>query len=146
MSALITIIHVIVCLILIIAVLMQSGKAADLAGAFGGGGSATAVGARGQASIMAKITEVCAILFMFTSLGLWVLSGMTSSSAVKGKAAPAKDAAATTETKKDPAQTAPTTTAPGAASEKDKQSEAKQPEKKAPDAAPQKAAVPEAKK
>ncbi|MCX6563382.1 MAG: preprotein translocase subunit SecG [Candidatus Aminicenantes bacterium] len=141
MSALITIIHVIICLILIIAVLMQSGKAADLAGAFGGGGSATAVGARGQASIMAKVTEVCAILFMFTSLGLWVLSGKESSSAVKGTAAvPAKDAAATTETKKEPTPTAPT------ADKVKKQPETKPVEKKAPDAAPRKAAAPETKK
>ena len=144
MSALITIIHVIICLILIIAVLMQSGKAADLAGAFGGGGSATAVGARGQASIMAKVTEICAILFMFTSLGLWVLSGKGSSSAVKGTAAvPAKDTAATAETKKEPAPT----TAPAAAADKEKkQPETKPAEKKAPDAAPQKAAAPETKK
>lgn len=143
MSALITIIHVIICLILIIAVLMQSGKAADLAGAFGGVGSATAVGARGQASIMAKVTEICAILFMFTSLGLWVLSGRESSSAVKGTAAaPAKDTAASAETKKEPAKTAPTT----AADKDKKQPETKQPEKKAPDTAPQKAAAPETKK
>ena len=47
MSALITIIHVVICLILIIAVLLQSGKAADLAGAFGGAGSQTAFGPRG---------------------------------------------------------------------------------------------------
>jgi preprotein translocase subunit SecG len=144
-SALITIIHIVVCLILIIAVLMQSGKAADLAGAFGGVGSATAVGARGQASIMAKITEVCAILFMFTSLGLYVLSGKASSSAVKGQAAPAKDTAATAETKKEPAKPA-TTTAPAAADKEKKQPAAKQPEKKAPDAAAQKAPAPEAKK
>jgi len=143
-SALITIIHVIICLILIIAVLMQSGKAADLAGAFGGGGSATAVGSRGQASIMAKVTEICAILFMFTSLGLWVLSGKGSSSAVKGAPAPAKDAATTAETKKEPAPTAPTAAA--AADKEKKQPETKPTEKKAPAAAPQKAAVPEAKK
>jgi preprotein translocase subunit SecG len=146
-SALITIIHVIICLILIIAVLMQSGKAADLAGAFGGGGSATAVGARGQASIMAKVTEICAILFMFTSLGLWVLSGKGSSSAVKGTAAvPAKDAAATAETKKEPAPTAPTTVPAAAADKAKKKPETKPAEKKAPDAAPRKAAAPETKK
>ena len=145
MSALITIIHVVICLILIIAVLMQSGKAADLAGAFGGVGSATAVGARGQASIMAKITEVCAILFMFTSLGLWVLSGKSSSSAVKGQEVPVKDAAATTETKKEPAKSE-TTTAPAAAAKDKQQTEAKQPEKKAPDAPAQKAPAPETKK
>lgn len=145
MSALITIIHVVICLVLIVAVLMQSGKAADLAGAFGGAGSATAVGARGQASIMAKITEVCAILFMFTSLGLWVLSGKSASSAVKDQAAPAKDTAATTETKKEPSPAAPTT-APAAAGEEKKQPEAKAADKKAPETPAQKAPAPEAQK
>ena len=50
MIILLTIIHVIVCLFLIIVVLLQSGKAADLAGAFGGMGSQTAFGPRGTAS------------------------------------------------------------------------------------------------
>ena len=145
MSALITIIHVVICLILIIAVLMQSGKAADLAGAFGGAGSATAVGARGQASIMAKITEVCAILFMFTSLGLWVLSGKSAASAVKDQAAPAKPAATAAETKKEPNPAAPTAV-PAAAGEEKKQPEAKPADKKASETPTQKAAAPEANK
>ena len=123
MSALVTIIHVVVCLILIIAVLLQSGKAADLAGAFGGAGSQTAFGPRGSASVLAKVTEISAILFMVTSLGLWVLSGKDTSSAVSGeKAAPVKPAAAQTETKKD--------ANPAAAEAKDK----KQPEAKPADA------------
>jgi preprotein translocase subunit SecG len=122
-SALVTIIHVVVCLILIIAVLLQSGKAADLAGAFGGAGSQTAFGPRGSASVLAKVTEISAILFMVTSLGLWVLSGKDTSSAVSGeKAAPVKPAAAQTETKKD--------ANPAAAEAKDK----KQPEAKPADA------------
>ena len=74
MIALLTILHVIICLILIAAVLLQSGKAADLAGAFGGGGSATAFGPRGTASIMTKVTTISAILFMVTSIGLWLMS------------------------------------------------------------------------
>ncbi|TFG56301.1 MAG: preprotein translocase subunit SecG, partial [Candidatus Aminicenantes bacterium] len=54
MSAIIIVLHIIVCLILIFAVLLQSGKAADLAGAFGGGGSQTAFGGRGSASLLSK--------------------------------------------------------------------------------------------
>lgn len=96
MSALIIILHVIVCLILIFAVLLQSGKAADLAGAFGGGGSQTAFGARGSASLLSKITTASAILFMITSLGLWIVSGREGSSVVGGEKTPATPPAATT--------------------------------------------------
>jgi len=87
-SALIIIVHIIVCLILIFAVLLQSGKAADLAGAFGGGGSQTAFGARGTASLLSKVTTASAVLFMLTSLGLWILSGREGSSVVGGEKAP----------------------------------------------------------
>jgi preprotein translocase subunit SecG len=138
-SALVTIIHVVVCLVLIIAVLLQSGKAADLAGAFGGAGSQTAFGPRGGASLMAKMTEISAILFMITSLGLWVLSGKDTSSAVSGeKPAPPKPAAAQTETKKD-ANPTPSQSAPAAAEAKDKkqpQAKPADPKAKAPDAKP----------
>jgi preprotein translocase subunit SecG len=91
-SALIIVLHIIVCLILIFAVLLQSGKAADLAGAFGGGGSQTAFGGRGSASLLSKLTTAAAILFMLTSLGLWILSGKQGSSVVGGEKAPAKTA------------------------------------------------------
>jgi len=93
-SALITIIHVLICLILIVAVLLQSGKAADLAGAFGGVGSQTAFGPRGTATILSKVTTISAILFMVTSLGLWMLSFKGERSVVKGE--PAAKAAQTT--------------------------------------------------
>jgi preprotein translocase subunit SecG len=92
-SALIIILHVIVCLILIFAILLQSGKAADLAGAFGGGGSQTAFGGRGSTSLLSKITTASAIIFMLTSLGLWILSGRGVSSVVGGQKAPAETTA-----------------------------------------------------
>jgi preprotein translocase subunit SecG len=107
-SALLTLVHVIVCLILVVAVLLQSGKAADLAGAFGGVGSQTAFGPRGTATLFSKMTTICAVLFMFTSLGLWILSSSSESkSALRGeKAAPVKQespaAATTTESQKNP--------------------------------------------
>ena len=66
-------IHVIVCLILIGVVLLQQGKSADLAGAFGGQGSQTAFGPRGAANLLTKVTTWAAIVFMFTSIGLTVL-------------------------------------------------------------------------
>jgi preprotein translocase subunit SecG len=67
-------VHVVVCLFLIIVVLLQSGKAADLAGAFGGMGSQTAFGPRGSATLLSKATTVSAILFMVTSLSLSILA------------------------------------------------------------------------
>jgi len=67
-------VHVIVCFFLIIVVLLQSGKAADLAGAFGGMGSQTAFGPRGSATLLSKATTISAILFMVTSLGLSILA------------------------------------------------------------------------
>ncbi len=66
-------IHVIVCIVLIGVVLLQQGKSADLAGAFGGQGSQTAFGPRGAANLLTKVTTWAAILFMFTSIGLTVL-------------------------------------------------------------------------
>jgi preprotein translocase subunit SecG len=74
MYILLWIIHVMVCLFLIIVVLLQSGKAADLAGAFGGAGSQTAFGPRGSATLLSKATTISAILFMFTSLSLSILA------------------------------------------------------------------------
>ena len=71
---LLTIVHVIVCLFLIAVVLLQSGKAADLAGAFGGMGSQTTFGPRGSATLLSRATTVSAILFMFTSISLSIVA------------------------------------------------------------------------
>jgi len=73
-ATLLIIVHVIVCLFLIIVVLLQSGKAADLAGAFGGMGSQTAFGPRGSATLLSKATTVSAIIFMLTSISLSVVA------------------------------------------------------------------------
>ena len=61
---------VINCMVLIVVVLLQSGKAADLAGAFGGAGSQTAFGPRGAANVLSKATTWCAIMFMVCALAL----------------------------------------------------------------------------
>jgi preprotein translocase subunit SecG len=74
MTILLTIIHVIVCFFLVVVVLLQSGKAADLAGAFGGMGSQTAFGPRGSATVLSKATTIAAALFMVTSLSLDILA------------------------------------------------------------------------
>ncbi len=73
MITFLTILHVVVCLFLIIVVLLQSGKAADLAGAFGGMGSQTAFGPRGAATILSKATTTSAVIFMVTSILLGAL-------------------------------------------------------------------------
>jgi preprotein translocase subunit SecG len=67
---LLTTLHVLLCFMLIIVVLLQSGKAADLAGAFGGAGSQTAFGPRGAATFLSQATTWCAIMFMLTSMTL----------------------------------------------------------------------------
>jgi preprotein translocase subunit SecG len=58
------------CLFLIIVVLLQSGKAADIAGAFGGAGSQTALGPRGAATVLSRATTWCAVMFMVCALAL----------------------------------------------------------------------------
>lgn len=102
MIILFTILHVLVCLFLIVVVLLQSGKAADLAGAFGGMGSQTAFGPRGSATILSKATTISAALFMITSLSLAILhtrEGRTSGSVLDkapvSQPAPAKPVTAT---------------------------------------------------
>jgi preprotein translocase subunit SecG len=64
--------HVLVCFVLIVVIMLQSGSAADLAGAFGGAGSQTAFGPRGAATFLSRATTWCAIVFMMTSLTLSV--------------------------------------------------------------------------
>lgn len=73
MFYLILVLHIIVCIVLCIVVLLQQGKSADLAGAFGGQGSQTAFGPRGAANLLTRLTTWCAIIFMFTSIGLTIL-------------------------------------------------------------------------
>ena len=69
-----TILHVLVAFVLIMVVLLQTGKRADLAGAFGGGGSQTAFGARGAATVLSRLTTWSAGIFMVTSLTLALMS------------------------------------------------------------------------
>jgi len=96
------VVHIIVCIFLVLVVLLQSGKGADLAGAFGGGATQTAFGSRGPASFLTRMTTVVAIVFMFTSIGLSMMgerrseedksiletSGRTSAPAEERKAEP----------------------------------------------------------
>ena len=62
------VLHVIVCSVLIFVVLLQQGRSADLAGAFGGQGSQTAFGPRAAANVLTRVTTWSAIIFMLTSI------------------------------------------------------------------------------
>jgi preprotein translocase subunit SecG len=95
MLILLVIVHVIVCLFLVGVVLLQQGKSADLAGAFGGQGSQTAFGPRGAANLLTRLTTWSAIIFMLTSIGLTIALSHTSTnrsvlSGVPTQSAPAK--------------------------------------------------------
>lgn len=95
--------HIVVCGLLIVVIMLQSGEAADLAGAFGGAGSQTAFGPRGAATFLSKATTWCAIMFMLTSMALTMhvdrsVASPTGSSVLQQfskptKPAPAKPAA-----------------------------------------------------
>jgi preprotein translocase subunit SecG len=77
------VIYVFVCFFLILVVLLQQGKGADIAGAFGGGGSQTAFGARGATTLLHKLTTGAFIAFIVVALVLTVLEARPRSSVVK---------------------------------------------------------------
>jgi len=76
-----TVLHVMVCLILIVVVLLQRGKGAEIGAVFGGGASSTVFGSRGAGNFLTKLTSGAAVVFMLTSLYLsWVGSKQFSKS------------------------------------------------------------------
>jgi len=84
MTFILVTLHVAVCFVLVIVIMLQSGSAADLAGAFGGKGSQTAFGPRGSTTLLSKATTLAAAVFMITSLTLAILAtrGASSSGSV----------------------------------------------------------------
>ena len=90
MIYLLTTLHIIVCVFLILVVLMQQGKGADWAGAFGGGGSQSTFGARGAGTVLSRATTVAAVLFMVTSLALTILISQPGGSSVIREGAKSK--------------------------------------------------------
>ena len=112
--------YVVTCLILMLVVLIQQGKAGDLASAFGGGSSQAAFGARAGATLLTKVTWVCAGLFVVFALALSVI-GQRGPGSVLGSVALPKPAATqpapatpapATPAQSAPAQQAPATPAP----------------------------------
>jgi preprotein translocase subunit SecG len=113
------VVHYLVCIFLIIVVLLQSGKAADLAGAFGGMGSQTVFGPRGSATVLSKATTIAAALFMITSLSLSIMAtrggGVSAGSSPLEKAAKQGATQGATQSKQalpQPGQTVPITVTP----------------------------------
>jgi preprotein translocase subunit SecG len=82
MTVLLVVIHVVVCVALIMIVLLQTGKGADIGAAFGGGSSNTLFGTSGASTFLSKATTVAAIVFMLTSLALAYLTSQRQSSSV----------------------------------------------------------------
>jgi preprotein translocase subunit SecG len=82
------ILHVVVCIALIMIVLLQTGKGADMGAAFGGGGSNTLFGATGASTFLGKLTTAAAIVFMLTSLTLaYMATNRTGSSVLEDQPA-----------------------------------------------------------
>lgn len=96
MSALLVIIHVVTCIALIMIVLLQTGKGADMGAAFGGGSSQTLFGSGGASTFLSKATTVAAIVFMLTSFGLAFVSSNRSAESLVLKNKPAVEKQAET--------------------------------------------------
>jgi preprotein translocase subunit SecG len=90
--AIISVVHVIVCFALILIVLLQAGKGAEMGAAFGGA-SQTIFGSAGAMGFLSKLTTVAAIIFMVTSLLLTFSSTRKASTIMKERPAPAAPAA-----------------------------------------------------
>jgi len=101
MYTLFVLLHLFGAVFLILVVLLQSGKAGDLASAFGGAGSQTAFGTRSAADFLTRATYGAAILFIVTSLGLSILSTRGVTSVMEDAPVAAQPAAV------DPANTVP---------------------------------------
>ena len=115
------VLYVFICFFLILVVLLQQGKGADIAGAFGGGGTQTAFGARGATTLLHKLTTGAFVGFIVLSLLLTVLEARPRSSVIgdlpAGQTAPAKPAPqkpAAQPPAQPPASTAPSAPPPAA--------------------------------
>src|SRR6185437_7191748 len=97
---LLNIAFIIVCLVLLVVVLLQQGQSGDMASAFGGGGAQTTFGTRGGVSMLAKVTIVCAVLFMVGALTLAIIGQKGPGSVISGAATPAPVSAPVNQPKK----------------------------------------------
>lgn len=111
MTIFLTVLHVMVCLILIVVVLLQRGKGAEIGAVFGGGAGSTVFGSRGAGNFLTKLTTGAAVVFMLTSLTLAYFAQEGSRSALFDEEvevpAPAEDASPFTEVPAPAEDTAP---------------------------------------
>jgi len=112
MTTLLVIIHVVVCLALILIVLLQTGKGADMGAAFGGGASQTLFGASGASTFLSKATTAAAIVFMLTSLILAYRTGSRTSTSILTDQPAQEQTTTGTEANQPPTPAAETETAP----------------------------------
>jgi preprotein translocase subunit SecG len=112
MSVLVIAIHIIVCIALIMIVLLQTGKGADMGATFGGGSSQTLFGSTGASTFLSKATTVAAIVFMLTSLTLAYMSGNRSASTIMENPPAPVEQPATAPSGADNAGAEPSTPAP----------------------------------
>ena len=114
MSTILIIVHVVVCVALIMIVLLQTGKGADMGAAFGGGGSQTLFGSTGASTFLSKATTGAAIIFMLTSLALaYISSHQTADSIIQSTPAPVEQTAPETQSESAPQEgSAPAQSAP----------------------------------
>lgn len=113
MQILITIVHVIVCILLILVVLLQAGKGANMGAVFGGS-SQTIFGSSGPGTFLGKMTTAVAVIFMLTSLTLSYSASRKGSSLMEGAAKPVAQQTAPSPTSGAPLATPPASPAPGA--------------------------------
>lgn len=120
MSILLIIIHVIVCTALIMIVLLQTGKGADIGSAFGGGSSQTLFGSTGASTFLSKATTMAAVVFMLTSLTLAYMSSHKTGTSImldtkaplEQQAAPEKSSSSQPESSKHQKPTQPEESTP----------------------------------
>lgn len=89
MTILLVIIYILVCLFLVMVVLLQQGSGADLAGAFGGGGTQASFGPRSSTNIMHRMTTASFVLFVVLSMALAIMSGKSRKSVMDSVEKPA---------------------------------------------------------
>ena len=114
MQILITIVHVTVCIVLILVVLLQAGKGANMGAVFGGS-SQTIFGSSGPGTFLGKMTTIVAVIFMLTSFSLSYTASRKGSSLMEGASRPAAQKTAPAEPAGQPAAPAATPAAPAPA-------------------------------